>query len=268
VLPTAFGLAHLMSGGRYLKKILPDHIEYIKVHLRRGDYRTGKKRIPSPMNLIKSNPISYLAPFMGVALLLAWDPIDGWEVFLTWSLVVLVLAQFWIWGDSWRYLQLGTFPATLMIIPFLDDLDISDATESIIIIAIAVTLAVGCVLQLRATLKRDIAQKLVDAMDTLSPEWKDKLKGAKVFSNVRHFLIPYYTGASVMIGDPSAKGMELGFQIEEKAKTSFKVIAEWSERVLKDPIDYFLVFEGFLTPEIGEFRQVFKSNLISVYPAR
>jgi hypothetical protein len=266
-LPAAFGLAHLLSGGRYLTKILPDHIEYIKVHLRRGDYRTGKKRVPSPANLAKSNPIAYISPFMGLALLLVWDSLDGLEIFLAWSILVFVLAQSWIWGDSWRYLQLGTFPSVLLILPFLDNLSISSTAESLVILAVTVALGVGCLVQLRATLRRDVAQKLVDAMDSLSPEWKNRLRGRKVFSNVRHFLIPYYTGASVMIGDPSAKGMDLGFRIEEKARTSFKEIAEWSDKELKAPVEYFLVFDGFPAPDTDDFEPRFKSKLIAVFAA-
>jgi hypothetical protein len=192
-------MATLLTGGAYIRKILPDHIRYIGVHLRHGDYRTGKRRIPSPINLLKSNPIAYIAPFLGLYTFVFVE--EGRDdLFLPWSWIVLVLAQLWIWGDSWRYLQLGTFPGAMVFARFITLYGFSSNIQLVLTILLLAGLAVVAYIQVKAALDRDNAQKVADALERMPRDWLNEIKGKKVFSNVQHYIVPYITNSSVLLG--------------------------------------------------------------------
>jgi hypothetical protein len=258
-------LAALMTGGAYLRKTLPDHIRYVGVHLRRGDYRTGKRRIPSPLNLIKSNPISYIAPFLGMYLYLFGEPIRGYGIWLPWSWTVLVLAQFWVWGDSWRYLQLGTFPGSLITVHFVISYGFANSLEYLLMAMLLAVLAAIAYFQVRMALSRDSAQWIAETLHKMPHEWMKLINGKKVFSNVQHYIVPYITDSSVLLGSPSADGMRASFRISELSKGRLGDIEKYARDEEKEPLDYALFLNKFPGPSSDGYLPYHQSYEVTIY---
>lgn len=265
--PAAIAVATLATKGNYARIILPDHIRYLRVHLRHGDYRTGKIAIPSPLNLLKSNPLAYAAPFIGLYMYFSGYSIGGGEYTVVWSVAILALAQAWVWGDGFRYLQFGTFPGVLIIwsavLRIRQDSDLSVlALLGILIILTAMT-----IVQLRRAAKGDLASRLIRSLKTIPSDWMSRLNGAVVYSPVQHYVIPYASDATLLTGNPSSKGVKINFKINDLRREPLIRVAQLSANELEVSIDYFLVFKKLPSQDVGGLRSEFENEEVAIIVA-
>lgn len=268
-LPLAVLVATALTGGAYIRKILPDHIHYIAVHFRHGEYRTGKRKIPSPLSLFKSNPIAFIAPFLGFYLYFTQDEYSSasdllYGLWLPWSTLTLVLGQFWVWGDSWRYLQIGTFPGSIVTVEFITTYAPTQNEAVLVLAIVIICLAIIAYFQVKNAMGRDIGAKIATILESLPREWKTKLAGAKIYSNVQHYIVPYLTESSSLQGSPSSAGMEQSFRAAGLVKTSFREIEGYA-RSTKTSLDYFLIFKEFPMPTPDGYRRVYDSERVAIY---
>ena len=258
------GIATAATLGGYLRRPLPDHIKFIMVHVRQGEYSTGRSSAPSPLNLAKSNPLSVLGPLLGLVWVVTVISTQELQFLLTWSLPVLLLALLWIWGDSWRYLQFGTIPSVLMISTVLTGDDVDGAIGIVTLVAVTAALAIATAVQLRRAVRADPAAKLIDSMRKLPPEWKARLNGALVYSNIAHYSVPLELGAKMFSGNPSSEGMKLYFKTMRMGTTSLRSISSIAHEALGKDLDYFLIFKGFKEPTRDGFGVLFESESMAI----
>jgi len=260
----AFGVATVVTLGGYLRRTLPDHMKFIRVHLAHGDYGEAKRVLPSPLRLMKANPISVFAPFLGLFWLYDVGANDLMLFLVVWALPVLLLAQFWIWGDSWRYLQFGTVPSVLIIGYALTKKDLLGMYGGVVLAMIFCVLAAATLIQLRRVVRADPAARLIGAMRKLPQEWREKLNGALVYSNMPHYSVPYELGAKLLSGNPSSEGMEFYFMAKARGTDSLKAISETAREALGKPLDYYILFKGFREPQRDNFRVLLESEQIAI----
>ena len=263
-LPLAVAVATAATWGGYLRRILPDHIKFMRVHMAHGDYESARRVIPSPVRLVKSNPLAVLGPLLGLFWLFAVDWSDLMLFLVAWSLPVLLLGQFWIWGDSWRYLQFGTIPSALIATTIFTGRDVGDPLGALVLIAATAALAAASFIQLKRALKADAASRLIREMRRLTPEWRAKLNGALVYSNVSHYSIPWDLGVRVFSGNPSSEGMSLYFKMMGKGTDSLGSISSTASEVLGRKLDYYLLFKGFKEPRRDGFKILLESDSITI----
>ena len=260
----AVGVATIVTLGGYLRKTLPDHIRFMRVHMAHGDYGEAKRALPSPLRLAKANPISVFAPFLGLYWLYEVGSDDLMLFLVVWALPVLLLAQFWIWGDSWRYLQFGTIPSVLIVGYALARTELLGHLGGAVLAFILAALLVATIIQLSRAVKTDPAARLIAAVRKLPPEWRTKLDGALVYSNMSHYSVPYELGAKMFSGNPSSEGMELYFKAIGKGTDSLKSIAELAKETLGRPLDYYILFKGFKESRRDGFKVLLESESIAI----
>ena len=265
VIPAAIGVAGALSLGHYVRVVLPDHIKFVKVHLRHGDYLSAEKRFPSPIQLLKNDLLPYLAPFLGAYVLLELDAGEVITFLFAWALGVMMIAQTWRWGDAWRYLQFGTFPSAMLVAAWLWTAGYDTLIEALIIAAIVLVLLLITALQLRRTIKGDPTSTILEALRRLPPEWKAKLDGVLVYSNIIHPTIPYAIGAKCLGVNPTSSGIEVSFQFRELGHKSLSAMSSYAKKAIGKPLDYFLVFRTGPQPATDNFERVYLSDDLSIF---
>jgi len=267
-LPASIILATVITRGRYLRSILPDHIRYLRVHFRHGDLHNAEKKIPNPIGLIKYNPVSYLAPFVGVALIIWQAPAFQASAPLLWSIIILIFAQFWIWGDSWRYLQLGTAPAAILFVllaEHLDGLGYFQNLGLLLMIALIVGLGLITAIQIRRLDRDRSNEKIAGAINRLPGEWKQKLAGASVYSNANNYLVPYLLGGRMLAGSPSAKGMDQSFRLLDAQKKGAMETVRFARDELKSAPDFVVIFKDWPSQSIDGLGKLFETDGVAIY---
>ena len=269
-LPASMMVATVITRGRYLRTILPDHIRYLGEHFRHGDLHNAEKKIPNPIALIKYNPISYLAPFVGAALIILQVAVFRFTPSLLWSIVILIFAQFWIWGDSWRYLQLGTAPAAIIFVLFIEWLDgqgYFPYLGALGMMALIVGLGLIAALQTRRLNRDRRNEKIAGAIDRLSDEWKEKLSGKSVYSNANNYLVPYLLGGRMLAGSPSAKGMEQSFGLLVAEKKGLKETVRFAREELKSAPDFVVIFKSWPSQSAEGLNRLYETDEVAIYSA-
>ncbi len=256
-------LSNVLTRGRYLKVLLPDHIRYVRVHLAEGHYLTGKRSIQSPLLILKANPVATIGPFLGVALIVLGRPPEWVWLLLGWSIVVALMAQFWVWGDGWRYLQFGTFPSAILLAAGANALAGQEVAD-VLLVAVSLFLAAVTAVQMTRSLRRDQAPKVFRSLNSLPPEWRERIHGAKVYSNARLYSVAYATGASVLIGNPSAEGIRLNFALRELSGKPLKDVSEYARNELNLQLDYYLMFKWSPIPSTDGFDVVCDTPEVTV----
>ena len=132
------------------------------------------------------------------------------------------------------------------------------------LIAATAALAAASFIQLKRALKADAASRLIREMRRLTPEWRAKLNGALVYSNVSHYSIPWELGVRVFSGNPSSEGMSLYFKMMGKGTDSLGSISSTASEVLGRKLDYYLLFKGFKEPRRDGFKILLESDSITI----
>jgi hypothetical protein len=264
VLPGAFLVAIGLTRGAYLRTTLKDHIGFIRVHIRHGDYRTGRKGLPSPMELLKSDPISYAAPVAGLYLLVDGGSSMELEFLVAWALGVVILTQFWMLGDSWRHLAFGNIPSSIISVMFVYHLVGSDWAGRLLLLLLTVALVAATVIQLKRALRSDTAQTIVNGIRGLPQEWKERLRGSFIYSNAVHNAVPLETGATLLGGNPNAIGVEFSLELHRANKRSLAAVAELAGKTIGSEPEYYVVFERMPYPDTSGYTMAYESDEIRI----
>ena len=267
VLPAAFLLAVGLTGGGYLRRTLRDHIGFIKVHMRHGDYRTGKKGLPSPIELVKSDPVSYFSPVAGFYLIVQGNTSIELEFLLAWTLGVVLLTQLWPFGDSWRHLAFASVPSSIISVMFVFEISGESQTSSLLLSAFVAAVMVATLIQLRRAVKSDVAQDIVEALKALPPDWKDRLRASTIYSNAVHNAVPLETGARVIGGNPNAPGVEFSLKLHEANRHSLAEVARLAQTTIGTEPEYLLVFKKLSCPDSTGYDAVFESEELRILVA-
>ncbi len=244
-LPVAFALAVIVTRGRYVTRVLKDHIGFIRVHTRHGDYATGRKGLPSPIRNLKSDPLSFAGAIIAIWWIVFYVDLTNVTAFLcAWSLGVFAIASFWPWGDAWRHMAFGTMPSALLVMLFAEASGPDWAATHLLVPVVIVGLSAATYLQLRRTIKGDQAARLMEAMKALPGDWQAKLKDAVVYSNAVHYSLPYELGVRCLGTNPNAKGIEVSFRMRKAGHVSLRRMAELTKELVGTEPQYFLLFEG------------------------
>jgi hypothetical protein len=244
-LPAAFVLAVALTKGRYVTRVLKDHVGFIGVHTRHGDYVTGKKGLPSPIRSLKSDPLSFAGALIAIWWIVFYTDLTEATAFLcTWALGVLAIASIWSWGDAWRHMAFGTAPSAVLVVLFAEASGPDWAATHLLVPLVIVALAAVTCLQLRRTMKGDRASRLVEAMEALPGDWKERLKGAVVYSNVVHYSLPYILDVRCLGTNPNAAGIEVSFKMRKAGHVSLERMAELTKELVGTEPQYFLLFSG------------------------
>ncbi|QLH74734.1 MAG: hypothetical protein HPY73_04255 [Methanomassiliicoccales archaeon] len=211
-------LANLITRGWYLKVGLPDHIKYLRHHLKKGHYLTGKKGFESPLWLIKSNPVTYLSlPF---SLFLLNEEVEvGFILILIFCLTIWILSQFWVWGDGWRYLQFGTIASAIVMEITIESVFSPELTLWFLTVFL-ISLGFLASIQLKKSLQGDKAKDLDSIIDEIPAHIKEKIRKSTYYSNLKHYFIPWKLGGSIVLGNPSSLGMDFNRELAFLEKQS------------------------------------------------
>lgn len=264
VLPCALLVAVGLTRGAYLRTTLKDHIGFIRVHIKHGDYRTGRKGLPSPVELLKSDPLSYAAPMAGLYLLIEGDSSMELEFLFAWALGVVLLSQLWMLGDSWRHLAFANVPSSIISVMFVYHLVGSDWTGGLLLLLLTVVLAAATLIQLRRALRSDIAQTIVNGIRELPPEWKERLRGSFIYSNAVHNAVPLETGARVLGGNPNAIGVEFSLELHRANKRSLAEVTKLANGTIGSEPEYYVVFKRLPCPDTAGYTTAFESDEIRI----
>jgi len=267
-LPASILVATAITRGRYLRSILPDHIRFLREHLRHGDLHNAEKKIPNPITLIKNNPLSYFAPFAGVALIVWQTSAFQGMAIVFWSIVIFIFAQFWIWGDSWRYLQLGTAPAAVILVLLVEYLDGAGSIQNIgLILMLGLIVGLGLItaLQMKRMNRDRRNEKTAGAIGRLPDEWKKRLSEASFHTNANSYLLPYLLGGRMLAGGPSAKGMEQSFRLLEAQKKGLKETVRFAREDLKSAPDFVLIFKSQPSQSVDGLDKLFETDDIAIF---
>ena len=96
-------------------------------------------------------------------------------------------------------------------------------------------------------------------------EWIMLIKGRKVYSNVQHYVVPYITDSSVLLGSPSADGMKASFRVSELSKGKLSDIEKYAREEEKEPLDYALFLNKFSGPSTDGYLPYHQSHEITLY---
>ncbi len=257
-LPAAFALAVVVTRGRYVTRVLRDHLGFIMVHTRHGDYATGKKGLPSPIRNLKSDPLSFAGAVIAIWWIVFYVDLTDVTAFLcAWSLGVFAIASFWPWGDAWRHMAFGTIPSALLVMLFAEASGPEWAATHLLVPMVIVGLSAATYLQLRRTVKGDQAARLMEAMKALPGDWQAKLKDAVVYSNAVHYSLPYELDVRCLGTNPNAKGIEVSFRMRKAGHVSLRRMAELTKELAGTEPQYFLLFEGTPRPDEAGHKVVY-----------
>lgn len=263
-LMAAFLLANVLTLGSYLRSVLPDHLRYVRKHMKYGHYKTGRKSIQSPIDLLKSNPVAFAAPFLGLFLLSKGIAFEGAALLTGWSFVVVLMAQLWIWGDGWRYLQLGSSAGAVILAGGTFVL-LENTVANIVLGVVVAGLLCLAVVQLARSVKHDQARRIVEAVELIPPEWKAKIAGSRVFTNAQFYSVAHATRARVLMGNPSSEGVELNLNLARLSDKPLREIGMFSETKLGVYLDYYLLFKWLPSPPSGEYEPAFESEFVQIF---
>ncbi|MEM2602394.1 MAG: hypothetical protein QXW19_05505 [Candidatus Bathyarchaeia archaeon] len=185
-IPLGFALALAISKGSYLR-ILRDHLEHIRFHLRYGEMGRGRKRPGNPLDLAKLNPFAAI-PFLGLMTHpgLLGDPL------LWWLAAALALFFAWIWGDGHRYLAFASFPASILI------------ARLSLLQSPAILIATPLAFALSARKVYWIARSFADWPSYSPLKALGIPRSSRAFTpDALNYALPYYTGCKALCGPGS-----------------------------------------------------------------
>ncbi|MBM3300766.1 MAG: hypothetical protein FJY85_12530, partial [Deltaproteobacteria bacterium] len=260
----ALALANTLTMGSYLRSVLPDHLRYVRMHMKYGHYSTGRKSIQSPIILLKSNPVAFTAPFLGLILLWTGSAFESAPLLAGWSFVILLMAQTWIWGDGWRYLQLESAAGATILTGGAFAL-LGNAEATIVLGVIVVGLAFLTALQLRRSIKNDQAGRIIEALESIPAEWRARLAGSQLFTNAQSYSVAYATRGRILMGTPSSAGVELNLALQRLSGKPLTEIDKYAETELGVRLDYFLLFRWLSSPPSDGYEPAYESELVQIY---
>jgi hypothetical protein len=261
----AFLLANLVTKGGYSRIVLKDHIGYIRSHMKLGHYRTGNIELPSTLNLFKSNPMVLTAPIFGILLFLEGHQEPLVLVLFTWALIVVLMSQFWVWGDSWRYLQFGTFPGSIILYEWIATTfgDGYLALSILVLSALALTLILA--INLRRALRSDLAETLIGSIEGLPETWKNHLKDRIIHCNIQHYSLAYAGEFKVLMGNPSSEGVEINSRMAAIGTNNFDLIDNFAFGELGIEIDYYIFMKCSGNVTGIETSPVYENDQLGIY---
>ncbi|MEM3439434.1 MAG: NAD(P)-dependent oxidoreductase [Candidatus Bathyarchaeia archaeon] len=185
-IPLGFALALAISKGSYLR-VLRDHLEHIRFHLRYGEMGRGRKRPGNPLDLARLNPFAAI-PFLG---LMAHPGLLG-DPLLWWLAAALALFFAWIWGDGHRYLAFASFPASILI------------ARLSLLQSPAILIATPLAFALSARKVYWIARSFADWPSYSPLKALGIPRSSRAFTpDALNYALPYYTGCKALCGPGS-----------------------------------------------------------------
>jgi len=256
----------ILTRGEYLNTLVSDHLEYLKVHLKHGHYSTGEKALESPLTLLKCNPIAILGPVTGLIIILSLMGFRGDWYFFGWGLLVIVVAQLWFWGDGRRYLQYGTFPGSILLVMGIFQLFQDSVIAPILMGLICIGLFLITTIQLmRYRIRNDHSAKMIQLFSEMPTGLKEDMKGARVYSDIRSYAIPYITSSMIIKGNPSSHGLAFNVKLDLLDDESPAKIREFVAREMGEEIDFFVFFKPHKTCDTDDLIKRYESASLNIY---
>lgn len=223
-----FAAAWAFTGGRY-RAVIGDHLRRVLLHVRHGQQDRFTKEFGNPLQIVKANPWLLLA---GAVLLPGHGVSQVWLPSALFLLGIVLLAVFWVFGNSVNHLFFGAPAAALLAAQQLPQ------TPSALAFGCAVALLCSWLIvrEFRVIARRRLSAPWLDCMGYIAARgWRGR---ALVLPWVSFPPLVYYTNLVMVASGHGSKAITYDRML---IKTNMNDGAFMADFITANQVEYLLV---------------------------